>query len=111
MSPKFPIHKIWVEIDATGRTCIVEIKVEQTNNKATYPPDGIKSVFIVKRENRPGGEDFEAVLLIDNHAPFGFHEHPKLPSDHEFRETVHASSWVDAWDIFEKRIEELLDET
>jgi hypothetical protein len=36
---------------------------------------------------------------------------PKLPADRETRRIVYASSWDEAWVIFEKKIEEILDET
>lgn len=111
MGPRLPINKRWVSIDKCGRTCVVEVDVEQTTNKSLYPPDGVKSVFKVKRERTPGSEDFEAIILIDNHVPFGFHEHPKLPEKHEYRESIHVSNWQEAWHEFEKRIEGILNET
>jgi hypothetical protein len=111
MGPRLPIKKRWISTDKLGRTCIVEVDIEQTTNKSLYPPHGVKSVFKVKREKKPGVEDFEAVILIDNHEPFGFHEHPKLPAEHDYRKSIHISDWQDAWLEFEKRIEEILNET
>jgi hypothetical protein len=90
---------------------VIEVNVESTLNRSLYPPDGVKSVFTIKREKNPGTEEFELVLLIDNHAPFGFHEHPKLPDKHDYTRTIHISSWQDAWFEFEKRIEDVLNET
>jgi hypothetical protein len=111
MNPKLPLNKRWVEVDKQGRNCVVAISIEQTADKLMYPPSGIKSVFKVIREKNVGTEDYEIVYLIDNHEPFGFHEHPKLPADRETRRIVHASSWDEAWVLFEKKIEEILDET
>ncbi len=111
MNPKLPLSKRWAEIDRQGRNCVVAISIEQTLDKLIYPPNGIKSVFKVIREKNAGTEDYEIVYLIDNHEPFGFHEHPKLAADRENRKTVHASSWDEAWVLFEKKIEEILDET
>ena len=75
-----------------------------------YKPDGKKCVFRFIREQNVDGEDFEIVFLIDNHEPFGFHEHPKLPEEHDVREIIHASEWSQAWDIFDARTRELLNE-
>lgn len=109
MGSRLPITKRWICTDKLGRTCVVEVNIEQTTNTTLYP-DGIKSVFKIKREKTAGDEDFEAVVLIDNHEPFGFHEHPKLPEKHDFRRSIHVSTWQEAWREFEKRIEEILNE-
>lgn len=110
MAPKLPIYKRWISTDKLGRICVVEVKIEQTTKISLYPPDGVKSVFKIKREWHRGAEDFEVVVLIDNNEPFGFHEHPQLPNEHDYRRTIHASNWQDAWHEFEKRIEEILNE-
>ncbi len=110
MNPKLPIKRRWIEVDKLGRSCIVDISIDQTADHKMYPPNGIKSVFKVMREKNVGTEYFEIVYLIDNHEPYGFHEHPKLPADHDIRKMVHASSWYEAWEIFDKKIEEILDE-
>ncbi len=96
MASKLSINRRWVSADKCGRTCVVEVDVQQTTNKSLYPPDGVKSVFKVKREKTPGAEDFEVVILIDNH---------------ECRESIHVSNWQEAWHEFEKRIEGILNET
>lgn len=111
MAPRLPIKKRWIGTDKSGRTCVIEVSVEQTTRTSLYPPDGIKSVFKIKREGTPGAEDFEVVVLIDNHEPFGFHEHPKLPVKHSYRKSIHVSDWKSAWIEFEKRIEEILNES
>ncbi len=66
---------------------------------------------MVRREKTPGEEDYEIVLLIDNHDPYGFHEHPKLPEKHEVRKSIHVWTWQDAWMEFEDRLEGILNET
>jgi hypothetical protein len=111
MSPKLPIYRHWTETDSRGRICVIEIRIVQIDNTSFYPPDGIKSVFLVKRERTPGSENFETIILIDNHEPYGFHEHSNLPDQPSVRLTVHASNWQAAWRIFETRLEELFDET
>ncbi len=35
--------------------------------------------------------------MIDNHAPYGFHEHDELPENHESRVTIHVKSWQEAF--------------
>lgn len=109
--PRLPIKKRWIFTDKLGRTCIAEVSIQRTSNKSLYPPDGVKSVFIVKRERTIGSDNFEAIVLIDNHEPFGFHQHSKLPEKHEYRQAIHALRWQDAWHEFEKLIEEILNES
>ncbi len=111
MGFRFPIIKKWISTDKRGRTCVIAVNIELTCNRSLYPPDGVKSVFTIKREKYPGTEDFELVLLIDNHAPFGFHEHPRLPVEHDFRRILHITTWQEAWNEFENRIEDVLNET
>jgi hypothetical protein len=111
MSPKFPILKRWSETDSSGRVCLIFISIELTCNKDFYPPSGIKSVFRVLRQKTAGVDTYEAVLLIDNHEPFGFHEHPKLPENHDIRRFLKVDNWQDAWNIFDVKLKELLDET
>jgi len=110
MAPTLPIILQWIETDQSGRKCVVSVKIEQTNDRDFYPPDGIKSVFMVKREKRMGEENFETIILIDNHAPFGFHEHPNLPDESKVRQSIHVSNWQEAWFSFEIKMKELLDE-
>lgn len=111
MAPRLPINKRWISADKFGRICIVEVDIEETLNIKLYPPDGIRCVFKIKREKKLGTENFEVIFLIDNHEPFGFHEHPKLPSEHDYRKPLHVSFWQDAWIEFEKRVKEILGET
>lgn len=108
MSPRLPIHRQRVMVDAQGRVCKVDVIIEQTADTAMYPPDGKKCVFRIVREKVAGDEDFELVLLIDNHEPFGYHHHDKLPEIHGSREPIHTSSWEEAWKIFDEKMKELL---
>ena len=98
--PKLPIDKKWNAIGKNGNIYIISISVKQTEDKLKYPPMGIKSTFTVLMLE----EDSESKLklLIDNHEPFGFHEHTGLPAKVP-RESIHASSWQEAWNIFEKK--------
>jgi len=49
----------------------------------------------------------ELLYLIDNHAPYGFHEHDKLPSLHDSRINIHVKNWQEAWDKFQVKCREL----
>lgn len=53
----------------------VELKVFEIESNSKYP-EGVKARFVLIDliEKRP-------VLLIDNHAPFGFHKHEGLLGD------------------------------
>lgn len=110
MSPKLPIIRRRIVTDANGRTCRIEVMIEQTSDIIKYPPEGIKCVFRVFREKGLGNEEFELILLIDNHEPFGFHYHDRLPTVHDSRLSIHISNWCDAWNIFDEKLEEMLNE-
>ena len=47
------------------------------------------------------------MILIDNHEPFGFHEHDRLPEEHDSRKEICVDDWKDAWKEFEERMKEL----
>ncbi len=63
--------------------------------KSAKFPDGIKlrCVLLDVELNLPR-------LLLDNHEPFGYHLHTKLPNDKNFRESVEVSSYEDAIRLF-----------
>ena len=104
-SPKLPINRDWRATGKDGEAYVVDVSIKQTTDKDKYPPNGVKSVFRVFKIN--GNGERELVILIDNHEPFGFHEHDKLPETHDSREEIHADDWQRAWDIFEERMKEL----
>lgn len=107
--PKLPKRRRRIVTDSEGRLCKIEVDVKQTDNFEKYGPDGIKAVFKVIRQK--DGGDFEEVILIDNHKPLGFHNHDDLPGNHNSRETICASTWQEAWDIFDSKVRELFNET
>ncbi len=49
-----------------------------------------------------------ARLLLDNHHPFGFHLHTKLPDDKEHREPLAVTHYQDAMDFFFTEIERII---
>ena len=104
--PKLPIDLDWIATGKKdGETYKVTVSVEQTDDKKKFPPEGVKSVFRVFRLKSDGNK--ELVILIDNHEPFGFHEHDKLPEEHDSRKQICADDWKDAWKEFEERMKEL----
>jgi hypothetical protein len=103
--PRLPIKRNWKATGKDGETYIVDVSVVQTADTSKYPPDGIKSVYRFFKLNDDGAK--ELVILIDNHEPDGFHEHPSLP-EQEPRKGIHTDNWQDAWGVFEERMEELL---
>lgn len=107
--PKLPKRRLRIVPDKQGRLCRIEIDVKQTNDFKKYGPDGIKAVFKVIRQK--SDEEFEEIILIDNHEPLGFHNHDDLPDNHDSRETICATTWQEAWDIFDKKVRELFNET
>lgn len=103
--PKLPIKKHWIGTGKDGESYAVDVSIEQTTDKIKYPPSGVKSVFRVFKIDSDG--ERELLILIDNHEPFGFHEHDKLPHKHDSRIEIHTDDWQGAWSVFEKRIKEI----
>jgi len=85
-----------------GEYWIAHIKL-QTVTPDRIRPDGLKlnCVLLDKRTN-------QAVLLLDNHAPFGYHIHPQASTDHNFREEIVVESPYEAIDIFFSRAKEII---
>lgn len=108
MSPRMPVKREWIETDKSGRVCKIEVSIEQTQDFVKYPPDGKKCIFRVFREKAPGAEEFNIVLLVDNHAPFGFHYHDRLPTIQSVRKSLVATTWKEAWSEFQVLLKELL---
>ncbi len=68
-------------------------------------PDGYKlnCTLIDLRINR-------AVLILDNHEPFGYHLHPNPLADHDQREPLVVASPFEAIDLFVKKAREMTNE-
>lgn len=88
-------------MDNLGKLCRIEIDVTQTSDFKKYGSSGIKAVFRVIRQLSE--DEFEEVILIDNHEPLGFHSHDELPVNHNSREIICASDYLEAWSIFDKK--------
>ncbi len=67
-----------------------EMKVFEVPKSKKFP-EGIKvRCVLVDNESRL------PVLLLDNHEPFGFHLHTKLPEDKNFRVSLHIKTYPEA---------------
>ena len=78
---------------------LVDVIVYKVGKSKKFP-DGIKSKF--RLIHIPSNT---LVILIDNHEPFGFHEHVN-----EERQELKISDWKDALDYFLYKTEELENE-
>jgi hypothetical protein len=47
-------------------------------------------------------------ILLDNHEPYGYHLHTKLPEDKNFRVTIEVKNYSEAISIFIKEIRKVL---
>ena len=104
--PKMPIHKSWVDIDSKGREYKVDVMINTSHDLIKYL-DGIKCVFRALREKQAGTGEFQLVLLVDNHDPFGYHFHDKLPGQHNSRKSISAKNWKEAWHAFKTKLERI----
>lgn len=93
--------------DGKGRLYRVSVYVAETDDLVKYP-EGVKAIFRLFRLNHEGSE--ELVILLDNHEPFGFHEHDELPGKHDSRESIRTDDWREAWRIFQERCKEIFNE-
>lgn len=81
---------------------LADLKVYDVEKSRKFP-DGIKAKFVLL--------DIElgfARLLLDNHHPFGFHLHTKLPEDREHRELLDVTDYKEALDFFFEEIERII---
>jgi len=53
-------------------------------------------------------EDGAARLLVDNHQPFGFHMHTKLPRDKDHREILDVKDHKEALAFFMTEVERII---
>jgi hypothetical protein len=47
-------------------------------------------------------------VLLDNHEPYGFHLHTRLPEDHDFRVSLDISDYEEAIQIFFKEVRKVV---
>lgn len=81
----------------------IELKVLQVE-PTTKHPEGVKVSFalIDVKKGIPR-------LLIDNHAPFGFHVHTALPSQSNTRRALPTKDYLEALEEFWRLVKEILE--
>jgi hypothetical protein len=102
-----PIDRVYFAQGRNGNSFRVEVSVNEAINLDKYP-EGVKAVFRMLKILDDGEEVLMA--LVDNHKPFGFHYHDRLPDIHKSREAIHTDSWKDAWVKFQEICKEILNE-
>ncbi len=77
----------------------ISVKVTEVPDSSLKYPEGVKASFVLLdlTINLP-------VVLVDNHAPFGFHLHPGLPEDKNLRKELKTSSYEEAYRIFMEEV-------
>ena len=99
MKASLLIHREQVLSD--GRYVMI-IKVYEVEKSKKFP-DGIKAKFVLT--NAEGGF---ARLLVDNHEPYGFHMHTKLPHDRDHREVLDVKDHEEALGFFLAEVEGII---
>jgi hypothetical protein len=93
------ISKEFVLADGKYTVTITVYEVE----KSKKFPEGIKAKFLLQ-----DSEDGTARLLVDNHQPFGFHMHTKLPRDKDHREVLDVKDHEEALAFFMTEVERII---
>jgi hypothetical protein len=104
---KLPVNISSRCCDLKGRFYRWEVKAEPTENLDLYP-EGVKAVFRLLRLDAEKEKGVELLILIDNHPPYGFHEHDRLPHQHDSRALLETLDWEEALMIFQGRCREVL---
>lgn len=99
-----PVIKDYAFTGIDGTEYLVDIQVYETENVVMFP-EGISGTFRLFKIYESGEKML--IYLIDNHAPYGFHEHYKLPDYHNSRVTIHVKGWQEAWEKFQAKCREM----
>jgi len=80
----------------------VELRAYKVKPSAKYP-EGVKVryVLIDVIDKKPR-------VLVDNHAPFGFHAHTRLPEDKSYRRSLATHDYLEALREFQRLVSEVL---
>jgi hypothetical protein len=82
----------------------VEIRAYEIEPNKKHP-EGVKVSFtlidVINKVPR---------LLIDNHAPFGFHVHEELPENKESRRILKTVNYLEALDEFWKLVKDIIND-
>ena len=81
---------------------VMSLKVYEVEKGKKFP-DGIKAKYLL--QDVANGV---ARLLVDNHQPYGFHMHTKLPADHAHRETLTVKNCQEALNFFLEEVGRIL---
>ena len=101
------ISRSSITVGKNGFRYKVEISIEEHWDLERYP-EGVKAVFKLIRLDINDDFESELVVLIDNHHPYGFHSHDKLPREHGHRVRLCLSDWRQAWEVFQEKCQEIL---
>ena len=80
----------------------VDIKVFEVEKSRKFP-GGIKAKFLLR--------DIELGfprLLMDNHEPYGFHMHTRLPEEKQHRLALDVADYNEALDLFLEEVERIV---
>jgi hypothetical protein len=80
----------------------IDLKVYEIEANKKHP-EGVKVRFILIDEERKLPR-----LLVDNHAPFGFHMHTQLPDDKDVRIKLPVGTHEEALQEFLKEVERII---
>jgi len=78
------------------------VKVYEVEKSEKFP-QGIKAKLLLQDI-----EHEKPRLLIDNHEPYGFHMHTKLPDDHSLRIELEIETYQEAMNVFFDEVERIL---
>ena len=90
------------ELVLAGGKYTVTITVYEVEKSKKFP-EGIKAKFLLKNSY-----EGYARLLVDNHQPFGFHMHTRLPLDKDHREVLDVSDHNVALEFFMDEVERII---
>lgn len=82
----------------------VEMEVLAIEPSTKYA-DGIKVSFVLI-----DGVEKAPRLIVDNHAPYGFHVHTELPGNKQARSPLKVESYKEALEEFWRLVKEILNE-
>jgi hypothetical protein len=89
-------------LDFADGTFEAQVKVYEVAKSLKFP-DGFK-VRCALIETKTGA----LRVLLDNHEPFGYHLHAKLPKDRKARTSVNVRNYQDAISLFFDEVEKVV---
>jgi hypothetical protein len=87
------------KVSLTDERFYAYIKVFQVSRSPKFPLGYKVSCALV--EKRTGS----LWILLDNHEPYGYHLHTKLPEDKDFRASVNVKGYKEAIELFFTEVE------